>query len=464
MPTAITPEGVDPPSLQEAQELVFQVLSAIFGTDLSPAVQTPQGQIGHLIAVYDVETGEGFVGLYNGTGIETAVGSQLDDIAASLLISRRAETRSRVTATVRGTGGVPLPAGARAQTTAGDTFRTVSAAILSPSGVPVEMEAVEFGPIEAPAGTITRIVTVTTGWEGVTNTSDAAIGRAQESDSTFRANYRALVGRGSQGPLIGYEGALAEVGCSRWRVVENRTALLDTNQDLGVQPFAVLAVAEGATDAEVTRAIENHRSGGTPTMAAIVGGTADEAALVALAAGALTWNGASYTALDLTGTGTPAERAAALTTLLDGSSVTVSAIDGIYLATFPWKPVVAPNFGDSATTQAFGLNPDASTYPPGPFLRPRERALAVTMTIERGDGFPSDGLVMARQAVLMRVAAYGIGQQLWLNDILAAVEGIGGTRVTALTATLGGNAVNGVDVPLDAVWSLNATDVAITVT
>ena len=57
-----------------------------------------------------------------------------------------------------------------------------------------------------------------------------------------------------------------------------------------------------------------------------------------------------------------------------------------------------------------------------------------------------------------------MGEQVWLNDLLSVVEAVGGTRVTSLTVTDGTNAVSGVDVPLDRVWSLPLANITITLT
>ena len=82
------------------------------------------------------------------------------------------------------------------------------------------------------------------------------------------------------------------------------------------------------------------------------------------------------------------------------------------------------------------------------------RSLVVDAAITVRPGFPSDGLERMRTAVISRVAQYDIGEQVWSNDILSALETIPGTRVTALTVQEGSRDISGVDVPLDALWDL----------
>ena len=62
------------------------------------------------------------------------------------------------------------------------------------------------------------------------------------------------------------------------------------------------------------------------------------------------------------------------------------------------------------------------------------------------------------------VGVYSVGQQAWANDFVVAVENIAGTRVSSLTVQHNSTDASGVDVPLDALWSLPAAFVTINVT
>ena len=99
-----------------------------------------------------------------------------------------------------------------------------------------------------------------------------------------------------------------------------------------------------------------------------------------------------------------------MTALIAGSGVTVRAVDGVFIAMFGWHPSRSPMFGTGSTEVAFGLAPAVSSYPLGPFARPRERALTVALTVARQTGFPGNGLDLIRAAVNAVVAGYGIGQ------------------------------------------------------
>ena len=458
--------GVVAPSLDEALALFRQDFQRLFGDDLVLDAQTPQGQIVGILAIVAVLIGEALVKIGNGTDADNAVGTQLDRLWSLLDILRQQASRSRLTATLTGVAGSGVPAGSRAKTTAGAEFETLAAVTLEPTpGVTVTMQAVQSGAVEAAAGTLTQIVTVVSGWETVTNGEAAVLGLARQDDATFRASAQTRTARASIGPLSALYGALEEALAGKTNAVENRTNGQDVQQGWTLEGHHILVVAEHGTTMDIERAVENHRGQGAGTMTAIRGAAPNDTMLDAVNNGTVTWNGTGYTGLDLTSSGTGALKAAALTTLLAGDAKppTVAFIDGVYVAQFPWIPGEDPVFGTGTVEEAFGLDADAATASPGPFVRPRQRALTIAATVERFQGFPADGLNQMRAAPVEVVVSYAIGQQAWSNDILRALEGVPGTRVTALTVQHDSTDVSGVEVALDNLWTVQASDVAITI-
>ena len=376
------------------------------GEDLAMSAQTPQSQWSGVVALRDTEVGEAGVraALY-GSSVYHAQGVHVDAHGSLLDVRRRPATRSRVVATLTGVSGVGVPALSRVRTMDGDLFESVSDAFLSPSGVDVEMQAVEFGPIEAPAGTLTEIVTVIAGWETVTNALDAIVGRARQTDDNYKAEYENRTAHSSIGPLSALRGALTEALAKRVRVVENNTNMSNVTQEWTVGAHSILVVAESGSNGDVRRAIENHRGMGVGTMTAIRAGAHDDTALAAISDGTINWNGTEYTGLDLSSATSGADRAAALTTLLAADSVppTIRFIAGRYVAIHRWQPNRTPAFGGDDDEDSFGLDPDSATASPGPFVRTREIPLTVSFTLTRRIGFPADGLDRIRRRVLARV-------------------------------------------------------------
>ena len=459
--------GVTVPSVIEAVDRVLRVLQVIFGADLSLSNQTPQTQLAAILAVPDIETGEALAAVFAGVDPRTAPGVWLDVLGGWLMTERRAATRSRVTATVAGEAATSVPAGNRAATGDGDEFVTLADVVLSPSGVAVDMQAAETGPVQAAAGTLTRIVSVIPGWETITNAEAATVGADGESDAEYRQSYAMRAARRSVGPIAALEAALADADAAPYHVRDNGTGAAVTVQDMAINAYSLLVVAASGTDGDVRRAVENHKGMCVPTMTAIQGGTPNNTTLDGVSNGAITWAGNDYTGLDLTAASDDAAKAAALTTLLAGrSGVSVRSIDSTYRAFFEWRPTAAPVFADGTVADAFGLSADGgAVYPAGPFLRARGRALTVVLAVIRATGFPADGLAQIRAAVIGRVDGYGVGETLWVNDILVAAETVAGTRVTSSTVQYGGSDLAGAVIPpLDARWSLALTDLTVTVT
>ena len=460
--------GVHATSLADHIAALQARFRARFGDDLALDPETPQAQIIGIMALALAETDEALVAIGNAGSLDHASGAQLDTLGSLLDIGRAQETHSQVTATLTGVAGTTVPVGSRARTAANDEFATLSAAALSPAGVEVEMQAIESGPVPAAAGALSEIVTVIPGWETVRNPSAASLGTLAESDTAFRARYRVRTAHSSVAPLEALRAALAEAGATAVRVVENATDAAIAIQQWGIAPHSILAVVEGGSDGDIARALINHRGMGVGIVSAISGAqvaAANLAALDAVSAGAVEFDGTDYTGLDLTSATDSDAKAAALSTLLASANVRAHfewITDGYFVATFPWGFGGLPAFGAGTVETDFGLAPSVAIGAPGPFVRPRVRALTIAADVTVLAGFPSDGLDRMRRNVADRVAAYGIGEQVWSNDILGAIEGVAGTRATSLTVQEAGRDISGVAVPIDVRWALTAANLTVT--
>lgn len=457
--------GVVVPDLPQAIIDMLVRFAEAFGTDLATDPQTPQAQLAGIAGLTATEIGEAIQSAVNGVSPFTGQGAQLDTLGTMPVIERRLATRSEVDATLTGVAGTNVPAGSRARSTAGDEFETVADVVLAAGGVTAAMRAVNTGPVATDAGTLTEIVTLIAGWESITNPTAGSVGRAAETDAEYRTALIARARRTAVGPVEAVRAVLDDLGVGRYYAADNPADLPATAQQWTTRPHGLLVIAEHGTAADVTRAIETHRGMGTPTMCGIIGDTPAAASVfTAITDGTVTFDGTAYTGLDLSATTTAAERAAALTTLLDGTGVNVVHMDGVFVAQFGWHPDRAQTFADAAVEQAFGLDEANATAPPGPFLRPRARPLTVTMSVTRQPGFPSDGLDRIRDALTARVAAYDLGATVYLNDLLAVAQNVPGSQVTAITVQHDSADVNGTAPPLDALWTLPTANLAITIT
>jgi hypothetical protein len=90
-----------------------------------------------------------------------------------------------------GAANTVIPAGAQAQDTAGNLYTTAAGGTIGLGGsVSVVFTAQEPGPIACPAGTLTKIMTTTPGWDSITNPSGTdtlplTLGTALESSQAF---------------------------------------------------------------------------------------------------------------------------------------------------------------------------------------------------------------------------------------------------------------------------------------
>ena len=467
-----------------------------FGADLAATPQTPQSQWSGIAGLGLTEMGEaGARAAVYGSSVDHAPGVHLDAIGSVADVRRLQATHSRLVATLTGVGGTVVPAGSRAKTDpGGDEFATTEAVTLSATGVTVTMQAVETGPVEAAAGTLTRIVTGIEGWETVTNAADAVLGRARQGDDEYRRLYRMRAAHSSVAPIDGLRAALTEAGATRSVVSDNPTNAAVTSQSWTLPAHSILAIVSGGLDGDIHRAVENHRGMGVTTLTAIVGGELPTGGIAALSSPyTLEWRGTSATVMDgdWTGAADNAARAAAITDVLTG--VTVAWTGHRFIAQYEWMPDdETAGFDSGALATALGLDPDAAAESPGPFVRPTARALDVAFTLTRRTAFPSDGLERIRSSLLARVGGidaiadrdltddaradirtwldgigygvgYAIGEEVWINDILGAAERIPGTRITSLTVQSDSAAVSGVAVSLDNLWTLDVGDISITV-
>lgn len=456
--------GVTAVSLDSAQTLVEQRLAQIFGPELDLAAQTPQGQMAGLMAVFGVEVGESTVALANQMTPDTATGVWLDWHGALVNVFRQTATRSRVTATLRGADGTVVRAGSRARTAAGDSFETVEDVTLTPAGVTVEMVAAEDGPTPIPAGGLSDIVTVVNGWESVTNVNAGAVGLADQTDVSYRLAIARAAARNGLGAVAAMTGAVIAAGALETQILENPEDTAVISRQFRLPAHGAIVAVRGGTDIAIGRAVEGYRGMGVPMVTAIKGGPPNSTDLAAISAGQVTWAGVDYGSIDLSSATSGADRAAALTSAMAGSGVTVRFFDDRYVAMFTWKPNVALMFDSGTTATAFGLDPVSAVGSPGPFVRHRDRPLTLVLAVTKQVGFPADGLNLIRRAVTAVVDGYPLGAQLWANDLLAAVERVPGTRVTSLSVQHDSADVSGVDVPLDARWTLPAANVTITIT
>ncbi len=168
-----------------------------------------------------------------------AEGALLDALGALTGTGRDAARPSTVTLTLTLSAACTVPAGS-VVSRAGDStvrFVTTKSVTVDAAGTEtVTAESESDGAVEAPAGTLTVIESPVSGWASVTNTADATLGAAQESDESYRARQVAELEASGAGTIDTIrarvqrvDGVIDVLGC------ENRT---DAPDGAGRPPYS----------------------------------------------------------------------------------------------------------------------------------------------------------------------------------------------------------------------------------
>lgn len=277
---SITDAGIQPDDLTTYTTELETLFRAVFGADLNLAAETPQGQFIGIAALFFAAQDEIAVHTANGLNLFTAAGLQLDDMGTLFSHPRIAGERSSVMATLTGTGGTIIAAGARARTTGGATFFLAERAVIGADGtIDGTFRSQALGPIVAGAGELTQIVDVVSGWTAITNAAAASLGRNAETDHQYQQRYRGEVAVHARDALEAIRARVLQVesvtGC---RTVDNDTTVSVTTQGIAIAAGSLLVIVEGGTDADVGQAIAATKGIGTPTVG-------DESVDVTLASG-----------------------------------------------------------------------------------------------------------------------------------------------------------------------------------
>lgn len=258
----ITEAGIIGESLTEWKTKLEGIFRQALGNDLDLSPETPQGQLIGLLAISFTQQDEVAVAIANGRSVSRSVGRQQEDIASLVSITRRDGQRSRVTASITGTAGAEVPEGMVARTDpGGDDFRIIEATLIPAGGsVNAVMESVEIGAIPAAAGSLTRLVTLPSGIETITNTDAASVGRPRETDAEFRKRYMDAIARIGSGYKEAIRSAIMEKpGVIDAQIFDNTGSATVTRQGVDITGHSIMAVTEGGVAADIAEALKESK-------------------------------------------------------------------------------------------------------------------------------------------------------------------------------------------------------------
>lgn len=206
--------------------------------------------------------------VYSSMDPDKAVGAQLDAVVAMTGTSREPARRSHIPVVLlEGQEGTLVPAGTVFAVSGNPEARFVTdsnVVINSEGKATVTATAEEVGPISAPTGTLTEIVTPVAGLDSVTNDVDAVLGRDVESDAELRIRRNQELQKAGAGNLEAIRSRLKEVeNVNEAIVFENATSTVDVD---GRPPKSIQAYVDGGLDQAVGDRLWEVRPAGIETV------------------------------------------------------------------------------------------------------------------------------------------------------------------------------------------------------
>lgn len=239
---------------------------AAFGQDLDVSADTPNGQI---IGIMSTPIAQAWLlgqSCYDAFNPNTAFGISLSNVIQINYLERQEPSQSEVEVTLTGTPGTVISAATSIIQTndTGNPFIFQSDITIPGSGtIDVQALSQQFGPISAPAGTLTVIATPIPGWFTVNNAQDATLGRTQETDPQVRVRRQNSTTFQTQNIEDAQLTAILSVnGVLDARVYVNDTDNTDSN---GLVPHSTAAVVNGGDETDIANAIKNNFCSSIPT-------------------------------------------------------------------------------------------------------------------------------------------------------------------------------------------------------
>lgn len=207
----LSPLGFEMKRLDDLRQDVRAAIRAALGPAVQMGTDTVLGTVIDRTLVQLAVVWELAQAHYDALSRDAAEGVYLDNLVALIGLRRLGATRTAGTVTASGTDSTVIPPGAIVRIPGGPRFVVTSGGTISGGTATLEVEAEEEGAIDALAGSITEIVTLTAGWTGVTNPTDLTPGRDVETDAQLRLRAERSVQRPSAATDAAIAARLREV-------------------------------------------------------------------------------------------------------------------------------------------------------------------------------------------------------------------------------------------------------------
>ena len=234
---------------------------------LDTEAATPAGQLVDAEAAYLAQVNAEILYMFSQHNPRTAEGVWQDALGYIYFLTRKVAQPTLVTVTCAGLQGTEIPAGAQMRDDDGVRYELTSTVTI-PAGGSVDgvFQALEAGPIECPAGTLSTIVTVIPGWDSGTNAAAGVVGRNRESQVDFENRRFASVAKNSHGSVFSLQGALADLdGVVDCKVLENPTDSSVTKNSVTIPAHSVAICIYGGSDSDIAETIYMKKDAGCGT-------------------------------------------------------------------------------------------------------------------------------------------------------------------------------------------------------
>lgn len=249
----VTTAGFDPKTSEEIFQSISDKIKSRVYDKANLGSDSSLGHIVQIFANHAAQNWEGISELSTTRDPTAAAGRFLDYICWITGTTRRGQSNSSVTLTLEVEAGQTINAGELFATAADGAPQWATLASVQNSGgatasFDVIAEAVDPGPIEANAGTITVAVNSPTGLVSVTNNEDAEPGQNLESDASLRVRRIAELSRLGAGPINSIRAALLDLDGMQSVSVQDNPTPVDVD---GVPAYGFEAVIFDGTSAIV---------------------------------------------------------------------------------------------------------------------------------------------------------------------------------------------------------------------
>lgn len=255
----ITSAGVTGTTLQEYLAEIQARYEAI-DPDWNITPESPDGQAISIWAETLALLDEQVQYAYMSRDPATAIDQALNDIATYAGLERQRATFSTATVILSGVSGTVVPAGYRVRNATTGTTWALDGEVVIDGPTAANVTATVRGALPASIGALSEIADPVAGWQAVTNTQAAAIGRDEEGNNQFRLRRNRSVALPGSNQVDNIFAAVSNVdGVTQVRVYENPEDEVDAN---GLAKNSIAVFVQGGGVEAVRAAITPKKNPG----------------------------------------------------------------------------------------------------------------------------------------------------------------------------------------------------------